>query len=69
MPYAYLPGTRVRGGRLHHRLDPVLLKTLREEHWALIAALKVGDRAKLMRLVVDHIQHSKKIYLEVRRSV
>lgn len=63
--YAYLS----RAMRLYPLVDPVLLKTLREEHWALIAALKAGDRAKLMRLVVDHIQHSKKIYLEVRRSV
>ena len=31
--------------------------------------MKVGDRKALARLVVDHIQHSKKIYLQVRGSL
>lgn len=62
--YAYLS----RAMRLYPMVDPVLLETLRGEHWAMVEALRIGDRKSLMRLVVDHIQHSKKIYLEVRRT-
>ena len=63
--YAYLS----RAMRLYPMVDAKLLETLRAEHWAMIDALKNGDREALKRLVVDHIQHSKKIYLEVRRSL
>lgn len=57
-----------RATRLYPLVDRVLLQRLRSEHWAMIEALKVGDRKTLTRLVVDHIQHSKKIYLQVRGS-
>ena len=57
-----------RATRLYPLVDRVLLQRLRSEHWAMIEALKVGDRKTLARLVVDHIQHSKKIYLQVRGS-
>lgn len=62
--YAYLS----RAMRLYPMVDPGLLETLRAEHWAMIGALRSGDREALARLVVDHIQHSKRIYLQVRRS-
>ena len=58
-----------RATRLYPLLDPALLERLRSEHWAMIDALRTGDRKALMRLVVDHIQHSKRMYLEVRRSI
>lgn len=63
--YAYLS----RAMRLYPMVDPELLETLRGEHWAMIEALRAGDRKALARLVVEHIQHSKRIYLEVRRSL
>ena len=63
--YAYLS----RAMRLYPMVDPELLETLRGEHWAMIEALRSGDRKALARLVVGHIQHSKRIYLEVRRSL
>jgi DNA-binding GntR family transcriptional regulator len=42
---------------------------LRKEHWEMIAALKAGDRRSLVALVVEHIQPSKRMYLEVRRGL
>ncbi len=35
----------------------------------MIDALKAADRKALMALVVDHIQPSKRMYLEVRRGL
>jgi DNA-binding GntR family transcriptional regulator len=63
--YAYLS----RAMRLYPMVDPGLLETLRLEHWAMIEALKTGNRRELTTLVVGHIQHSKKIYLEARGSI
>ncbi|MGH6816871.1 MAG: GntR family transcriptional regulator [Hyphomicrobiaceae bacterium] len=63
--YAYLS----RATRLYPLVDPELLETLRHEHWAMIHALQSGDRRQLTRLVVDHIQHSKKLYLRIRGSL
>lgn len=63
--YAYLS----RAMRLYPMVDPSLLETLRAEHWSMIEAIRTGDRPRLMALVVGHIQHSKAIYLEVRRSL
>jgi DNA-binding GntR family transcriptional regulator len=60
--YAYLS----RAMRLYPLVDRVLLERVRSEHHEMIAALRAGDRRALARLVVDHIQHSKKIYLKVR---
>jgi len=62
--YAYL----TRAMRLYPLVDPDLLELLRSEHWAMIDALKAGDRKTLMALVVDHIQHSKRMYLQVRQA-
>ena len=63
--YAYL----TRAMRLYPLVDADLLETLRAEHWAMIEALRTGDRRALMRLSVAHIQHSKKIYLSVRTAL
>ncbi len=63
--YAYLS----RAMRLYPMVEPALLETLRGEHRAMIEALRSADRPALVRLVVDHIQHSKRIYLAVRLSV
>lgn len=60
--YAYLS----RAMRLYPLVDPSLLETLRREHWAMIEALKSGNRRELTTLVVGHIQHSKRIYLQAR---
>jgi DNA-binding GntR family transcriptional regulator len=62
--YAYL----TRAMRLYPLVDRKLLTVLRDEHWAMINALKSGDRRSLMNLVVDHIQHSKRLYLLVRQE-
>jgi DNA-binding GntR family transcriptional regulator len=58
-----------RAMRLYPLVDPVLLEQLRGEHWAMIAALERGERRRLARLVTEHIQHSKKLYLEARRPI
>lgn len=63
--YAYLS----RATRLYPLVDPKLLETLRAQHWSMIDALRNGDRRALSRLVVDHIKHSKRIYLAVRRKL
>jgi len=63
--YAYLS----RAMRLYPMVEPELLETLRQEHWSMINALRDGKRKALEALVVDHIQHSKKIYLAVRQSL
>lgn len=62
--YAYLS----RAMRLYPMVDADLLETLRREHWAIIEALRSADRAALTALVVNHIQHSKRIYLQVRNA-
>ena len=63
--YAYL----TRAMRLYPLVDRELLEHLRRQHWAMIDALKAADRKALMALVVDHIQPSKRMYLEVRRGL
>jgi DNA-binding GntR family transcriptional regulator len=63
--YSYLS----RATRLYPMLDTSLLETLRSEHWAMIEAVAKGDRRTLTRLVVDHIQHSKRMYISVRAAV
>jgi DNA-binding GntR family transcriptional regulator len=63
--YSYL----TRAMRLYPLVDRELLEHLRKEHWEMIAALKAGDRRSLVALVVEHIQPSKRMYLEVRRGL
>jgi DNA-binding GntR family transcriptional regulator len=55
-----------RAMRLYPMLDTALLETLRSEHWAMIEAIRKGDRRSLLRLVAGHIQHSKRLYLAIR---
>jgi DNA-binding GntR family transcriptional regulator len=62
--YAYL----TRAMRLYPLVNRALLEQLRQQHWEMIAALKTGDRKSLVALVVEHIQPSKRMYLEVRQS-
>ena len=61
--YAYLS----RAMRLYPMVDTELLAVLSEEHWAMIEAIRKGDRKTLLRLVANHIQHSKRIYLATRQ--
>ena len=60
--YAYLS----RAMRPYPMVDTELLAVLSEEHWAMIEAIRKGDRKTLLRLVANHIQHSKRIYLATR---
>ncbi len=62
--YSYLS----RATRLYPVLDPEVLETVRLEHWAMIGALKTCNRKELVRLVVGHIQHAKRLYLNFRRA-
>ncbi|MEZ5843646.1 MAG: GntR family transcriptional regulator [Hyphomicrobiaceae bacterium] len=58
-----------RATRLYPLMDASMLETLRAEHWSMIEAIASGDRRALGRLVVDHIQHSKRMYLKARSAV
>lgn len=60
--YAYLS----RAMRLYPLVDAAMLDILRGEHWAMIEAVRQGRRRELTDLVVQHIQHSKQLYLRVR---
>jgi len=60
--YAYLS----RAMRLYPLVDRDLLNTLRGEHWSMIEAIRDGNRRVLTGLVVQHIQHSKNLYLKIR---
>jgi DNA-binding GntR family transcriptional regulator len=55
--------------RSYRIADPLLLAQARDEHGAMIAALSEGDRERLVRLCVDHIEPSKRVYLEARGPV
>jgi DNA-binding GntR family transcriptional regulator len=63
--YSYLS----RATRLYPMLDAEMLEMLRCEHWAMIDALTAGNRRQLAKLVVEHIQHSKRMYIKVRATV
>lgn len=62
MHYAYL--SRIM--RLFPIADTETLERVRSEHWAIIEALETGDRKLLRKLVVEHILHSKRMYLRLR---
>jgi DNA-binding GntR family transcriptional regulator len=55
--------------RIYPMSDPATLAKLRDEHWAMIEALRSGDRPTLLDLVALHIQPSKAAYLAVRRGL
>jgi DNA-binding GntR family transcriptional regulator len=58
-----------RAVRLMHIVEPASLARVREEHWAMIEALRAGDRSALVHLVVAHIQPSRTAYLAVRKAL
>lgn len=62
--YAYI----LRATRLYPLVDARQLETLRQEHWAMIEALRTGERERLHALVKEHIQHSKRLYLQARQT-
>jgi DNA-binding GntR family transcriptional regulator len=63
--YAHLS----RAMRVYPLSDPATLAKLRDEHWAMIEALRSGGRPTLLDLVARHIQPSKAAYLAVRRTL
>lgn len=50
--------------RSYRIADPVLLAQARDEHLAMIGAIEAGDRERLVRLCVEHIEPSKRAYLQ-----
>jgi DNA-binding GntR family transcriptional regulator len=58
-----------RAMRVYPIADPGTLSKLRDQHWAMIAALEAGDRSLLLQLSAQHLQPSKAAYLAVRRSI
>ena len=54
--------------RSYRVADPRLLRQARDEHGAMIEALRRGDREALVRLVVEHIQPSKEAYLALEKA-
>ena len=58
-----------RAMRVYPIADPATLSQLRDQHWAMIAALEAGDRSLLLRLSAQHLQPSKAAYLAVRRAI
>jgi DNA-binding GntR family transcriptional regulator len=46
--------------------NPKLARRARDQHAAMLKALKSGDRASLMRLCVEHTRPSTQVYLEMR---
>jgi len=54
------------GFRCHVMVNPFLARRARDEHKAMIAALKKGDRARLVRLCVEHTRPSKRVYLTMQ---
>lgn len=53
--------------RSYRIADPRLLRQARDEHGAMIEALRRGERDALVRLVVEHIRPSKDAYLAAER--
>lgn len=52
--------------RCHVMVNPFLARRSRDEHGAMLAALKRGDRAKLVRLCTRHTQPAKEVYFSLR---
>lgn len=52
--------------RCHLMVNPLLARGARDEHGAMLAALKRGDRAKLARLCTRHTQPAKEVYFSLR---
>jgi DNA-binding GntR family transcriptional regulator len=54
------------GFRCHVMVNPFLARRARDEHKAMIAALRKGDRARLVRLCTHHTQAAKDVYLSLQ---
>jgi DNA-binding GntR family transcriptional regulator len=54
------------GFRCHVMVNPFLARRARDEHAAMLAALKKGDRARLVRLCVEHTRASKRVYMSMQ---
>lgn len=54
--------------RSYRIADPGLLRQARDEHAAMIEALRIGDRERLVRLCVEHIRPSKDAYLALEKA-
>ena len=52
--------------RCHLMVNPFLVRRARDEHGSMIAALKRGDRAGLVRLCVKHTQPAQEVYLSMQ---
>lgn len=54
------------GFRCHVMVNPFLARRARDEHLAMIGALRKGDRARLVRLCVEHTRPSKRVYMSMQ---
>ena len=52
--------------RCHVMVNPFLARRARDEHAAMIQALKRGDRARLVRLCTHHTQAAKEVYFSLQ---
>jgi DNA-binding GntR family transcriptional regulator len=46
--------------------NPKLARRARDQHAAMLKALRDGDRARLVRLCMEHTRPSNQVYLEMR---
>lgn len=54
------------GFRCHVMIDPFLARRSRDEHDGMLSAIRKGDRAKLVRLCVEHTSASKRVYMSLQ---
>jgi DNA-binding GntR family transcriptional regulator len=54
---------KVHGVRSYTAASPVHLARARDDHWAMIEALKASDREKLVQLCRDHLSPSRDTYI------
>jgi DNA-binding GntR family transcriptional regulator len=54
---------KAHGVRSYTAADPKHLVRARDDHWAMIEALKASDREKLVQLCRDHLRASRDTYI------
>lgn len=54
------------GFRCHVMVNPFLARRARDEHRGMLVALKKGDRAKLVKLCIEHTGPSKMVYMSMQ---
>jgi DNA-binding GntR family transcriptional regulator len=54
---------KVHGARSYTAANPVHLARARDDHWAMIEALKASDREKLVQLCREHLSPSRDTYI------